>query len=236
MHGGGWTLFSVDTHDRVMREYAARANVVVVGVDYALAPENPFPVALEQVEAVALWARDAGAAFGIDPARIAIGGDSAGGNLAVAAALKLRDGGAADLVGAMLLIYGGFDSAGSEESDRRYGGPGYMLSGEERVKFWNNYTPDPADRENPLARPIIADLAGLPPAFLVIAECDILAEQNLRMAQRFRAAGVPVRAEVYPGATHSFIEAVSIAEVTRRAIDESADWLSQTLATPAVRR
>src|SRR6185312_14352445 len=87
LHGGGWTLFSLDTHDRVMREYAHRAGVVVVGVDYALAPEAPFPAALEQVVAVARWLGSGGAGPGVDPAKIAIGGDSAGGNLSVGAAL-----------------------------------------------------------------------------------------------------------------------------------------------------
>ena len=232
MHGGGWTLFSLDTHDRVMREYAARAGVVVVGVDYALAPEAPFPAALDQVVAVARWLREDGAAVGVDPARIAAGGDSAGGNLATAAALKLRDAGDTELLSALVLIYGGFDSHCSDEAEQRYGGPGYMLSGAERVTFWNNYAPKPADAANPLARPILADLRGLPPAFLVIGECDILAEQNLRMADRFAAAGVSVRSKVYAGATHSFIEAVSIAKVARQAIDDSADWLRAQLTAP----
>ncbi|MDR3511359.1 MAG: alpha/beta hydrolase [Caulobacteraceae bacterium] len=233
LHGGGWALFSIDTHDRVMREYAARAGVVVVGVDYALAPEHPFPAALEQVMAAARWLRDEGAALGVDADRIAIGGDSAGGNLSVAAALSLRDAGEGELLKAMVLIYGGFDYDLSDEAIRRYSGPRYMLNADEREVFWRSYAAGPGDLDNPLARPILADLHGLPPAFLVIGECDILAEQNLRMAERFRAAGVPVRAQVYPGATHSFIEAVSIAAVARRAIGESADWLAGQLARTA---
>lgn len=230
LHGGGWALFSIDTHDRVMREYAARSGAVVVGVDYALAPEHPFPAALEQVVAVARWLRAGGAGLEVDPERIAIGGDSAGGNLSVAAALSLRAAGEGGLLKAMVLVYGGFDYEISDEAARRYGGPRYMLNTDEREVFWRNYAQGPDDLRNPLARPILADLQGLPPAFLVIGECDILAEQNLRMAERLRAAGVPVRAEVYPGATHSFIEAVSIAAVARRAIDDSAVWLARTLA------
>ncbi|HEX8755023.1 MAG TPA: alpha/beta hydrolase [Steroidobacteraceae bacterium] len=233
LHGGGWTLFSLDTHDRVMREYAHRAGVVVVGVDYALAPEAPFPAALEQVVAVARWLGTGGAGQGVDPARIAIGGDSAGGNLSVGAALMLRDAGDGELLKALLLIYGGFDSEPSPEADRRYGGPGYMLTPEERVVFWRHYVPDPRQLQNPLARPILADLRGLPPAMLLVGECDILIDHNRSMAERFQAAGVPVRLSVYPGATHSFIEAMSIAEVARRALADSAQWLRVTLAGEA---
>ncbi len=138
LHGGGWTLFSLDTHDRVMREYAHRAGMVVVGVDYALAPEAPFPAALEQVVAVVRWLCGGGAGPGVDPTKVAIGGDSAGGNLSVGAALMLRDAGERELLKALLLIYGGFDNEASPEADRRYGGPGYMLTPEERVVFWRH--------------------------------------------------------------------------------------------------
>jgi acetyl esterase len=144
--------------------------------------------------------------------------------------MVLRDTGDADLLKALLLIYGGFDYEISDEAIRRYGGPRYMLNADEREQYWGNYVPDRDERTNPLAQPILADLHGLPPAFLVVGECDILAEQNLRMAERFRAAGVPVQAQVYPGATHSFIEAMSVAAVARRALAESAAWLRQRLA------
>lgn len=233
LHGGGWTLFSLDTHDRVMREYAHRAAMVVVGVDYALAPERPFPAALEQIVAVVRWLGAGGAGLGVDPARIAIGGDSAGGNLSVGAAVMLRDAGEGEPLKALLLIYGGFDNEPSPEADRRYGGPGYMLTPEERVIFWRNYVPDPKQLQNPLARPILADLRGLPPALLVIGECDILIDHNRQMAKRFEAAGVSVRLDVYRGATHSFIEAMSIAEVARRALADSAQWLKDTLTGKA---
>jgi acetyl esterase len=235
LHGGGWTLFSIDTHDRVMREYAQRAGVAVVGVDYALAPEAPFPAALEQVVEVVQWLASGGGGPGIDSRKIAIGGDSAGGNLSVCCALVLRQAGQGDLLKALLLIYGGFDNEPSPEADRRFGGPGYMLTPEERVIFWRNYVPDPKDMQNPLARPILADLRGLPPAMLVVGECDILIEHNRRMAERFEEAGVPVRLNVYAGATHSFIEAMSTAEVARRALQDSSDWLAHTLTGGAAR-
>jgi acetyl esterase len=240
LHGGGWTLFSLDTHDRVMREYAAAAGVVVVGVDYALSPEARFPVALEQVTAVVRWLRETGEDFGVDPDRLAIGGDSAGAALSLGAALKLRDEGADSLLRALLLIYGAFDSQTSEGAAQRYGGAAYMLSAAELDGFWGNYLASPADAQSPLARPMLADLHGLPPIALTVAECDILAEQSLAIAERLRAAQVSVRLDVYPGATHSFLEAVSIAPLAQRAIAEGAAWLRDRLAaapalTPADR-
>jgi acetyl esterase len=235
LHGGGWTLFSLDTHDRIMREYAARAGVVVVGVDYALSPEARFPVALEQVVAVTRWLHVHGARLGIDAERIALGGDSAGGNLSIGAALALRDAGDADRVAALLLIYPAFDNHCSEEALRRHGGPGAVLTGEEVEYFWGNYAGDADVSANPLACPIRARLEGLPPVCMTIPECDVLTEVALEMAKRMRAAAVPVEVTVYPGATHSFIEAVSISPLADRAIDDGARWLRATLAAGSQR-
>lgn len=229
MHGGGWTLFSLDTHDRLMREYAGRARLAVVGVDYALSPEAKFPVALEQVVAVVRWLARNGGELDIDPARLVIGGDSSGANLAVAASLRLRDDGDG-LPAAMLLNYGAFDACCDEASEQRYGGDGYMLGAGEMREFWSNYLRDAADEENPLACPLKASLENLPPAFLTIAECDLLAAQNLAMAERLAAAGVTVQAPVYPKASHSFLEAVSIAAVSDQALGAASTWLMQQLA------
>lgn len=230
LHGGGFALFSLDTHDRVMREYAARAGVTVIGVDYALAPEARFPVALEQIVAVIRWLRAHGPELQVDPSRIAVGGDSAGGNLSIGACLTLRDAGEADAIRGMLLIYGGFQNDCSEEAARRYGGPGAVLTRDEIHVFWGDYLCRADDARNPLACPILARLEGLPPAMLTIPECDVLTEQNLQMAERLREAGVAVRAEVYAGATHSFIEAMSISAVANRAISDGANWLRAVLA------
>ncbi|MFA6117983.1 MAG: alpha/beta hydrolase fold domain-containing protein [Sphingomonas sp.] len=223
VHGGGWTMFSVETHDRLMREYAARAGVIVAGIDYSLSPEAKFPHALNEVVAAIAWLRAEGEAYGIDTARIAIGGDSAGANLSVAASLKLRDQGLPPLA-AMLLNYGAFDSRPTE-SYARYDGPNYMLTVEEMDRFWDNYVDDPGHLADPFAAPLRAELHDLPPAFLAIAECDILADGNRLIAARFEAAGVPVEAHVYPGATHSFLEAVSISPLADRAIEDGAQWL-----------
>jgi acetyl esterase len=231
LHGGGWTTFSIDTHDRVMREYAARAGVVVAGVDYALAPEAKYPIALEQTVAVARYLAMNGGEVGVDPTRIAIGGDSAGGNLAIAASLRLRDLGDTSLIRAMVLNYGVFARESSPEAIRKFGGEGNILTIDEMEGLWQTYLSDPAQAQDPLVCPLGADLKGLPPAFLVVPECDLLTEQSIALADRLRAAGVPVTTNIYRGAAHSFLEAISIAPLAARAFDDTALWLRATLST-----
>ena len=227
MHGGGWTIFSLDTHDRLMREYAARASVAVVGVDYSLAPESKFPTAVEEVVHVVDWIRAEGERFGLDSTRIATGGDSAGANLALATNLALRDQGA-DVVNAMLLNYGAYDMS-ERPSHRRYDGDDYMLTVAEMAAFWSDYLRGAEDEANPLARPFNAEFTGMPPAFLCIPQCDILADENREMARRLEEAGAAVTAKVYERATHSFLEAMSVSPVADHAIEEAAKWLNITL-------
>jgi acetyl esterase len=222
-------LFSLDTHDRVMREYAARAGVVVVGVDYPLAPEVKYPVALNGIRDLVRWLDANGADFGLDASRLALGGDSAGGNLSLAAALLLRDAGEAGRVAALVLNYGAFESDCSEAAARAYGGEGFMLTRAELRDFVQNYLRSPVDESDPLACPGQASLEGLPPAFLAIAECDVLAEQNVAMFGKLQRAGVPARAVIYPGATHSFLEAVSIAALADHAFRDASAWLKHVL-------
>ncbi|MDY6949296.1 MAG: alpha/beta hydrolase [Pseudomonadota bacterium] len=229
IHGGGWTTFSIDTHDRLMREYAARADVAVIGVDYALSPEVKFPVAQQQVAAVVRWARQQGGELGICRDRIALGGDSAGGNLAITTALRLRDEGEPDALHAIVTSYAVTDTYSTPEALQRYGHEGYMLGAEEMVQFWNNYLNSAEEANNPLVCPVHADLRGLPPVFMVIPECDILTEQNWRLAAKLEHAGVNVTTSFYEGASHSFLEAMSIAAISNRAIDDTARWLRETL-------
>ena len=230
LHGGGWTIFSLDTHDRIMRELAARAGVVVCGVDYALSPEAKFPHALEQVVDVARWLHADGAHAGIDAARIAIGGDSAGANLAAATSLTLRDAGQAHWLRAMLLAYGCFTNELSDQAVRGFGAPGNLLTSTEMDGFWDNYLARPEDALIPYAAPLRAHLHGLPPAFLIGAQCDVLCEQSHAFAARLEAAGVEAELHEYAGATHSFLEAVSIAAVADKAIGDAAAWLRKRLA------
>lgn len=229
IHGGGWVMFSVDTHDRLMREYAARANIIVVGIDYSLSPEAKFPVAICEITSAFEWLRREGRNYGINPDQIAMGGDSAGANLTVAACLKMRND-AEPLPTAMLLNYGVFGIERGE-SYRRYDGPDYLLTVDEMDAFWASYTKGPEDLNNPLAVPLLADLHGLPPTIFITAECDILADGNRAMAQRLRDANVTVDATVYPGATHSFLEAVSISALADQAFEKSASWLQAQFKT-----
>lgn len=230
LHGGGWTLFSIDTHDRLMREYAARSGLSVLGVDYALSPEAKYPAALDQIVAVVRWLRAHGPEIGVDPQRLAIGGDSAGGNLSLTTALRLRDEGEAGALRAMLLNYAALDVVCSDEAERDFGGAGAMLNRAEMDQYWTNYLRSEADASDPLACPALARLEGLPPTFLAVAEQDILAEQSHALAARLTAAGVDAHLEVYEGATHSFLEAVSISSLADRALQEASDWLRRKTA------
>lgn len=229
LHGGGWTIFSLDTHDRIMREYAARAGIAAIGVDYALSPEAKFPLAQQQTVAVLNHLAAEGHRYGIDAARLAIGGDSAGANLALTATLALRRAEQSNVVRGLLLNYGVYEKSISAEAERQFGGPNFMLNAAEMQSFWTNYLPGTVDASDPLVQPMLADLAGLPPALLVFGECDILAEQNHKMAHRLIVAGVPTTVKSYNGATHSFLEAISIADVSDRAFDDSALWLREIL-------
>tara|TARA_R110000850_G_scaffold141081_2_gene262782 strand:- start:18606 stop:19565 length:960 start_codon:yes stop_codon:yes gene_type:complete len=226
LHGGGWTLFSIDTHDRLMREYAERIGCAVVGLDYSLSPEHRFPRALDDVDACIHWLRRNGTVYGLSVDRIAIGGDSAGGNLALSTALRLRDRGE-NLPAALLLNYAALDTE-PRPSYMRYDGEPYMLNIDEMLDFWINYLGKPTI-DDPYARPLLADFTGLPPVHLCVAECDILADQNIELADRLKTAGVEVSSVVYRGATHSFLEAVSISECASRAIQDASDWLARFL-------
>lgn len=231
LHGGGFTLFSLDTHDRLMREYAAAGGFLVAGVDYALSPEARYPRALDQVVDVVDWLTGPGAAeVGSDPARIAIGGDSAGAHLSMAAALRLRDRGSRDALRGLLLNYGAFGAPCSDASEAAFGGPEALLNRAEVDYYLGNYL-GAADAypNDPYARPCIADLTGLPPSFFVIPDRDVLAEQSRDMAERLGNAGVEVEAREYAGATHSFLEAMSISALARQAIADGSAWVKARL-------
>lgn len=227
IHGGGWTLFSIDTHDRLMREYAARAGIAVIGIDYSLSPESKFPVALEECAAALDWIESQADVLNLDADHVLIGGDSAGANLSVAACLLQRQRGRS-LPIAMLLNYGAFAPERTPSYTRF--GDDYSLESDEMDAFWASYIDAPEQLADPLVAPLRADLTGLPPAFLAIAECDILADCNDAFARKLEEAGVPTVAVTYRGATHSFLEAVSFAPLANRAFDEQAAWIRDIVA------
>jgi acetyl esterase len=224
IHGGGWVIFSMDTHDRLMREYAARSGLDVVGIDYSLSPENRYPTALNEISATIDWLKTHGEQYGLNLDRLAIGGDSVGANMSLATCIAMRDRGTP--LDAMILSYGAYDTEHRPSYDR-FDGANYMLTSQEMVGFWQDYLGNQPIETAPLARPIHADLAGLPPAFLCIAPCDVLADENYALADKLKAAGVDTTSVVYAGATHSFLEAVSISGLADQALSDASDWLKR---------
>jgi len=203
-HGGGWVLGDLDSSDFGCRAYANRVPCLVVSVDYRLAPEHKFPAAVEDVVAATRWAAAHAAELGGDPARVAVGGLSAGATLAAVTALALRDAGGPALCGQLLtapVIDARMDTASYSANAEGYG-----LTRAKMSWFWNHYLARPEDGQHPHASPACAeDLRGLPPAFVMTAELDPLRDEGEAYAQRLAAAGVPVRHRRYDGMVHSFM-------------------------------
>ncbi|QKC98325.1 alpha/beta hydrolase [Mesorhizobium sp. NZP2298] len=227
--GGGWALFSTITHDRLMREYAARTGMIVIGVDYTRAPEVRFPRPVEEVDDVLGWLFDHAGELGFSADQVALGGDSAGGNLVAACCICRRDEGR-KLPACTVYNYGSFDMGEFKSSVLKYGGGAYLLGSHEMLWFKMNYFNTAEEMLHPWASPLRAAKTGLPATFMAIAEFDPLYDDNLAWAKALRDTGVDVTAVVYPGTVHSFLEAMSIAEVSRRAIAETSVWLSGMIA------
>ena len=226
-HGGGWVWSSIDTHDKLARELCLGGGVAVASVDYALAPEARFPQALDESAIVVRQLRDDAAALGFDPARMGVGGDSAGGNLALSVALMLRDGGGPALRG-MLAIYPVTDADFSNESYTEFA-EGFGLTRQKMEEFWDMYAAAGADRMNPLAVPLRAELAGLPPTLVQLAEIDVLRSEGEALAAKLAAAGVPARCTTYPGVAHGFMRHTRRLAKARDAVAEAGTWLKETL-------
>ena len=231
IHGGGWVIASLDSHDGVCRRLAQAGGFMVASVDYRLAPEHKFPAGLEDCIAAARWLAHHGSAWGIDPARLAIGGDSAGGNLALATLLSLRDAHESPLK-AGLLIYGAYlpYTADTEtDSQAAYGDGSYVLSAADMRWFWDHYVSGPADNESPLAVPLLAEFKGLPPLMLTAAEFDPLLDDTTRLVARLEQAGVPYRYVFWPGVTHACIHMTRLLDVAQRHIEDMAAWVREQL-------
>lgn len=204
-HGGGFALNSIDSHDRLLRLLAIASNVVICAVGYTLAPERRFPHQHAEALAVVSWLRERAEVLDIDPRSMAVAGDSAGANLALATALALRDAGGTQ-VKRLALLYGMYAAEFDSASHRRYGGGEYGLTTERMRWFWQTYLGDESRALDPLAAPLHADLRGLPPTLILAAGKDCLRDDSLRLAQELRAASVPHALSCYATAPHSFMQ------------------------------
>ena len=203
-HGGGHVIGNLDTHDAVARNLCNGAGCVVVSVDYRLAPEHRFPAAAEDAFAAVRWCAAHGPEIGIDSQRMAVGGDSAGGNLAAVAALTARDAGG-PAIRLQVLVYPVTDYACDTQSYRTYGDGYGMLDAQSMRWFRDHYLRDEADRLDWRAAPLRAeDCSGLPPALVLTAQCDVLHDEGEAYAQRLRAAGVDVDHRDCEGMIHGF--------------------------------
>jgi acetyl esterase len=225
-HGGGWVIGDLETTDAICRALANRAACVVVSVDYRLAPEYKFPVPLDDCYAAFTWVAEHAGEIGVDPTRLAVGGDSAGGNLSAAVALRARDEGGPALR-LQLLVYPvtdhNFDTVSYKEN-----GDGYLLTKDMMVWFWDHYLDSPKDGDNPLACPLRArDLSGLPPARVFTAEFDPLRDEGEAFAARLAAAGVPVTHTRYDGQIHAFWTMLAVMPAAWKAADEAAQALRE---------
>jgi acetyl esterase len=228
-HGGGWVVGSLDSHENLCRALANRARAVVVSVDYRLAPEHRFPAAAEDCYAAAHWVAEHGAEIGVDGERIAVAGDSAGGNLAAVVALMARNLGGPELR-QQTLIYPVTDHD-FETPSYRDNADGYLLTRDAMRWFWSHYVPDTGRRSDPYASPLRAEKFGeLPSALVVTAEYDPLRDEGEAYAARLREAGVPVELARYDGQIHGFVSMLDLLEVGKRAVERIGAALRSALA------
>jgi acetyl esterase len=232
-HGGGWVRGSLQTHDVLCRMLANAAACAVVSVDYRMAPEHRFPAAVEDAEAVTRWVAEHGREIGVDPSRLAVGGDSAGGNLAAAVALSLRDAGGPTL-SFQVLIYPvtdfNFDTPSYVDN-----GEGYLLTRGAMQFYWRAYLADEVHGQDQRASPLRArSHADLPPALVITAEFDPLRDEGRAYAERLRGAGTSVELREYPGVIHGFFGSPGILDIARQAILDAAADLRAAFSGAAI--
>ncbi len=232
MHGGGWILGNADSHDRLVREFADGAQAAVVFVEYTRSPEAHYPVAIEQGYATAQWIVREGAAHGLDPERMAVAGDSVGGNMTAALALMAKERGDVRFVHQSMY----YPVTDAEINTKSYAdlATGYFLTSKAMEWLWNAYIPDRAQRSEITASPLKADidqLAGLPPAFLLVDEADVLRDEGEAYAAKLRAAGVDITTVRYDGITHDFmmLNPLSDTHATRAAVAQAVAVLRDAL-------
>jgi acetyl esterase len=227
-HGGSFALGALASWDGMLRELVRASGVAVLSVGYRLAPEHRFPAGFDDMLAVVRYAAREGAALGIDQMRLAVGGDSAGGNLALAAALALRDAGASPL-SFMLLVYGVYSTDNTTSAWKALGTGNYGLSAAQMDWIWANYLDTPEQLMDWRVAPLTASLAGLPAAHLIVGSLDPLIDDSQALAHKLAAAQVPRTLTVYDGLTHGFIRSGTHSATVRRAVAECAAALARAL-------
>ena len=228
-HGGGWVIGDIEGTNAICRTVAARAGCKVVSVGYRLAPEFKFPVPLDDCYAATEWVVENAAEIGIDGSKIAVGGDSAGGNLAAAVAIKARD---ADgpAIALQVLVYPVTNHSYDTQSYKD-NGEGHLLTTELMTWFWDQYLESADDGRNPLASPLRAsDLSGLPPAVVITAEYDPLRDEGEAYASALSSAGVAVTQKRFDGQIHAFWQMLAVFEQAYNAADMAAAELKKAFA------
>lgn len=234
-HGGGWVLGDLDTHDALCRLLCSQAGVAVLNVGYRLAPEHPFPAAVDDAINAFRWAQANAERLGIDPTRIAVGGDSAGGNLATVVAQQTvtaqrNPGGHGPAPAYQLLFAPVTDLAARTRSYTRFGS-GFFLTAAQMDWYAAHYLTDPDQALDPRVSPLRAkDLRGLPPAYVAVAGFDVLRDEVVAYATRLREAGVRVELRVHAGLVHPFVNAIGVGTTSRTAVLEAAGALRAGLA------
>jgi acetyl esterase len=233
MHGAGWVFGSSRTHDRLMRELCVGVRAAVVFPDYALSPEARYPTAIEQGYAAATWVATYGADHGLDPDRMAVAGDSVGGNMAIAMSLLASQRGGISFRH-QVLFYPATDARFDTGSYEEFA-TGYFLRRDTMQWFWDQYTTDPAERAQITVSPLRAareELAGLPPTLIITAEADVLRDEGEAFASKLRDAGVPVTAVRYQGIIHDFVmlNALAGTQAARSAVALAVMTLREALA------
>jgi acetyl esterase len=234
IHGAGWVFGSPQTHDRLVRELAVGAGAAVVFPVYRLCPEVRYPTALEECYMVARWLAEQGREHGMDPARLAVAGDSEGGNLATVITLLARERGGPN-IRLQLLFYPVTDASFDTESYHQFA-EGYHLRRDAMMWFWDQYTRHPSERNEITASPLRAStqqLQGLPPALIITAEADVLRDEGEAYANKLRRAGVHVTAARFQGTIHDFVMLNALAHTTaaRGAIALATSWLREGFST-----
>jgi acetyl esterase len=227
-HGGGWVVGSVTISDPFCRALANASGCAVISVEYRLAPEDRYPAAADDAYAATRWSADHASELGIDASRIAVGGSSAGGNLAAVVTLMARERGAPMI--AFQLLHVPVTDHDFDTASYRANGTGFGLTRSGMRWFWDHYAPDPSLRDEAYASPLRAkDLSGLPPAHVVTAECDPLRDEGKAYATRLRQAGVATTYVEYPGMVHGFTAMATIIPMGRTAIDDMGAALRKAL-------